>query len=150
MSSDNTGAKQARGRFRKGESGNPAGKPPGTRHATTLAVETLLAGDAERLTRKAIELAINGDTTALRLCLERIAPVRKEAPIIVEGLPPITSPQDAPRIVAALVEKVAAGQLAPGEAQSIATLLESYRRQSELADIEARLSRLEEIDVKTR
>ena len=46
-----------RGRpFAKGESGNPAGKPKGARHRVTLATETLLDGEAEGLTRKAIEM----------------------------------------------------------------------------------------------
>ena len=67
--------------FRKGASGNPAGKRKGTRHRTTRAVEALLEGEAEDLTRKAIEFAKAGDMAALRLCLERIAPPRKDRPI---------------------------------------------------------------------
>jgi hypothetical protein len=54
-------------RFRKGQSGNPSGRPPGARNKTTLAAEALLDGEAEALTRKAIERALEGDTTALRL-----------------------------------------------------------------------------------
>jgi hypothetical protein len=56
--------------WKKGESGNPAGKKPGTRHKATLAVERLLDGEGEELTRKAIELAKDGDLTALKLCLD--------------------------------------------------------------------------------
>ncbi len=59
--------------------GNP-GKPKGARHKATLAALELLDGEAEALSRKAVELALAGDTTALRLCLERIAPPRKDAP----------------------------------------------------------------------
>ena len=44
-------------RGRPFEPGNP-GKPKGTRHRTTLAVEALLEGEAEQLTRKAIDLAL--------------------------------------------------------------------------------------------
>src|SRR5262245_41119418 len=63
-------ARNQRGRpFVKGQSGCPAGKPRGARHRTTLAAEALLDGEAEALTRKAVELALNGDSTALRLCL---------------------------------------------------------------------------------
>lgn len=146
---DNTGGKQARGRFRKGESGNPAGKPRGARNRVTLAVERLLEADAENIAAVAVQFAKAGDTTLIKALLDRIAPARKEATFVVE-LPPLETPQDAPAVIAALLAKVAAGQLAPGEAQSIAGLLEAFRRQSEFADIEARLSRLEEIDVKTR
>jgi hypothetical protein len=69
----NAGAKQG-GRFPKGRSGNPAGKLKGTRHRTTLAAEALLDGEAEALTRKVIEMALAGDSAALRLCLDRILP----------------------------------------------------------------------------
>jgi len=58
----------------KGTSGNRAGKPPGTRCRATLAAEQLLDGEAEALTRRAIEAALGGDTVALRICLDRILP----------------------------------------------------------------------------
>ena len=77
------------GRFRPG---NP-GRPKGTRHKTTLAIETLLEGEAEILTRKAIEMAKGGDITALRLCPDRIAPARKDRTIAFE-LPPVSTVAD--------------------------------------------------------
>ena len=52
-------------RFKPGQSGNPAGKPRGLRNKVTLAVEALLDGEAEKLTRKAVELCLKGDLTAL-------------------------------------------------------------------------------------
>ncbi|MGB8669027.1 MAG: DUF5681 domain-containing protein [Pseudolabrys sp.] len=60
--------------FKPGKSGNPSGKPKGARNKTTVAREKLLDDDAATITSKAIELAKNGDLTALRLCLERIIP----------------------------------------------------------------------------
>jgi hypothetical protein len=65
----------------KGQSGNPSGRPPGARHKATVAAEALLDGEAEGLTRKALEMALDGDTVALRLCLERILPPRRERPV---------------------------------------------------------------------
>ena len=59
-------------RFQKGRSGNPNGRPKGSRNAATLAIEVLLDGQAQALTQKAIELALAGDPVALRLCLERM------------------------------------------------------------------------------
>jgi hypothetical protein len=50
-------------RGRPFQKGNP-GRPHGARHKTTLAVEALLSGDAEGLTRKAIEMGLAGDVTA--------------------------------------------------------------------------------------
>ena len=61
------------GRFARG---NP-GKPKGARHKATQAALMLLDGEAEALTRQAVELALAGDTTALRLCLERIWDCRR-------------------------------------------------------------------------
>jgi hypothetical protein len=78
---ENTARKQRGRPFEQGESGNPSGKPKAARHRTTLAVESLLEGEAEQIGRKAVELAKSGDTVALRLYLERIAPVRKGRPI---------------------------------------------------------------------
>ena len=75
------------GRFPKGVSGNPAGRPPGSRNRGTLFIESLLEAEAETLTRKVIELAKEGDRTALRLCMERFVPARKDRPIHV-SLPP--------------------------------------------------------------
>ena len=134
--------KQAGRPFTKGVSGNPAGKPRGARHKVTLAVEALMHGEAEGLTRKAVALALDGDTTALRLCMDRIAPPVRERTVQVD-LPAIESPADAPRAALALIEAAAAGNVTPGEAQALMSLLEGYRRASELADIEVRLAALE-------
>ena len=122
--------------------GNP-GRPKGTRHKATLAVEAMLDGEAAKLTRKAIDLAEAGDTTALRLCLERIAAPRKERTIQFD-MPPVTGPQDHPAALAALLAAVAAGHLAPAEAQAIANLIGEHRKAIELADVDARLTALEQ------
>ena len=71
MSPDNTDEKQRGRPFEKGTSGNPSGRPRGSRNATTLALEVLLDGQAQALTQKAIDLALTGDIPALRLCLDR-------------------------------------------------------------------------------
>jgi len=59
MMSETAEAKQST-RWPKGVSGNPAGRPKRARHKYLLAVEALLDGEAEGLTRKAIELALPG------------------------------------------------------------------------------------------
>lgn len=124
------------------EPGN-AGRPKGARNRVTMAVEALIDGEAEAITQTAISLAKGGDASLLKALLDRLAPPRKERPCAVD-LPSLTSPADAPAIAAALLAKTASGELTPGEAAGLAGLLESYRRQSELADIEARLKALEE------
>ena len=81
--------------------GNP-GKPQGARHKATQAALALLDGQAEALTQKAVETALAGDTAALRLCLERIAPPRKDAPVTF-ALPPMTTAADAAKGAAAML-----------------------------------------------
>ncbi|MGA8591349.1 MAG: DUF5681 domain-containing protein, partial [Pseudolabrys sp.] len=80
--------------FKPGKSGNPSGKPTGERNKTTVAMEKLLDDDAATITSKAIELAKHGDLTALRLCLERIIPPRKDRPVNFD-MPEIKTPSDA-------------------------------------------------------
>lgn len=56
-------------RYKRGQSGNPAGRPLGSRNAATMLVEMMLHGEARALTRQAVNLALAGDTAALKLCL---------------------------------------------------------------------------------
>jgi Family of unknown function (DUF5681) len=142
MMSETAEAKQST-RWPKGVSGNPAGRPKGARHKYLLAVEALLDGEAEGLTRKAIELALAGDTTALRLCLERILPTRKDRPVQLE-LPPVEGVQDFAKATMALIGAVAAGELTPAEAGEVAKLIEGHRRTVETVELEGRLRRVEE------
>jgi hypothetical protein len=70
-------ATKQRGRpFKAGQSGNPTGKRLGTRNKATMAAQALLDGEADALTRRAVELALEGNMAALRLCLERLLPPR--------------------------------------------------------------------------
>ncbi len=71
-------APKQRGRpFAPGQSGNPNGRPKGARGKATMIAEALLDGEAEKLTRKAIEMAMAGSEPCLRLCMERILPPKR-------------------------------------------------------------------------
>lgn len=143
---DNSPANAAQkqgGRWLPGQSGNPAGKRPGTRHKSTLAMEALLDGEGEELTRKAVELAKGGDVAALRLCFERLLPPRRDRPVSFD-LPAITSAGDAAAAMAGVVEGVASGAITPTEGQAVAGLLETFVKTLETADFEQRLARLEQ------
>ena len=136
---DQTTYTDARGKFAKG---NP-GRPKGSRNKTTQAVEALLDGEAEAITRCAVEKALEGDATALRLCLERIAPPRKDAPVRFD-LPPVTSAQDAAEAAQAVLRAVSEGEMTPLEGASVMGLVETYRRTLETSELEARIAALEE------
>ena len=127
------------GKFASGNSG----RPKGSRHKTTLAIQALLDGEGEALTRKAVNMALAVDTTALRLCLERIAPPRKDAPVRFE-LPPMESAASASAAMGVILAGVASGDLTPGEGSAIAGLVEGYRKALETTELEARLKALEE------
>jgi hypothetical protein len=129
-------------RFKPGQSGNPAGKARGTRNRATLALEELLDGQAEVLTQKAIDLALTGDIAALRLCLDRILPARKDRPVSFE-MPLIATAQDAKQALAALLAAVAAGNLTPSEAAEIGKLIDGYVKSIEVTEVLARLDKLE-------
>lgn len=136
-------AGQQRGRpFKPGQSGNPAGKPKGARHKATLAIEALLEGEAEELTRKAIEMAKGGDMQALRLCMDRLAPPRKDRSVTFE-LPPIDAVDDLPKATRAIMAAVATGELTPGEAAELGKLVDAHVKAIEVTDLSRRLEALE-------
>ena len=141
---DRNGGATADGRDRKGRfaEGNP-GRPIGTRHRVTKAVEALLEGEAEALTRKAVELALTGDTTALRLCLERILPPSKGRTVHVE-LPVIKNAMDGLDALNVVIRSVANGDISVDEGQAVAGLIETHRKELEIVQIDDRLKKLEE------
>lgn len=139
MSDNRKYGRNTDGKFGKGN----AGRPRGARNKTTQAVAALLEGEADKLTRKAIEMALEGDTVALRLCLERIHPPRKDAPVPFE-LPSMSGAESAAQAMGALLKGVANGDLTPSEASTLAGLVEGYRKTIETMELEARLTALEE------
>lgn len=131
------------GQFEKGQSGNPAGKARGTRNRATLALEAILEGEAEAITRKAIELARDGDTVAMRLCMDRLLPVRKDRPVRFE-LPKIENASDLPKATGALLEAVAAGDITPSEAADVGRAVDAHVKAVEMTDLHERMRRIEE------
>jgi hypothetical protein len=133
----------SRGRpFPKGQSGNPAGRPPGARNHATLAAEVLLEGEAEALTRRAIERALEGDVTALRLCLERVVPRRKSRVLAFE-LPPLDRVENLGGAIGSVLQAVAQGRLLLDEGAALVGMMESQRKAMETIDLESRLRALE-------
>jgi hypothetical protein len=128
--------------FEKGESGNPAGRPRGSRNRATLLMEGLLADDAEAIGRKAIAMAKQGDMAAIRLCMDRLAPAPKGEPVAFE-LPPLDKPADSVAAAAEIVAAVAAGELTPSEAAELAKVVDVYVRAIATKAFDERLTKLE-------
>ena len=139
---DNTETKQprrGRGRpFKPGETGNPHGRPIGSRNRATLALEALLEGEAERLTRKVVGLALKRNVACLRLCLDRLLPPRRDCPVQF-AIPPLNSADDASKVMGAITTAVASGELTPIEAAELARVIEAYVKAIETTEIERRI-----------
>jgi hypothetical protein len=107
-----------------------------------MAALALLSGELDGLTRKAVELALAGDVTALRLCLERLVPPCREAQASLE-LPRLDTRADAPRVLSFLLAEAGRGEVTPGEAEKLARLVSEHHKAAQFTEIEERLRRLE-------
>ncbi|MFU1517415.1 DUF5681 domain-containing protein [Vreelandella alkaliphila] len=125
--------------FKKGQSGNPAGRPKGRVDARTR-WRKALEKDGEKLVKKAIELALAGDSQALKLCIDRAIPAYRPAaePVSFE-LSGETLTERANSVLTA----VAAGQLDPQTGKALIDAIGSLVKVSEIDDITRRLAELE-------
>ena len=143
MATAKTDQKQKDHLWEKGKSGNPKGRPQGSRNKASLLAETLLESETEALVRKCIEMALGGESTAMRIVMERLLPVRKDRPISLE-LKKLEKVEDASKALGTITKAVAQGEITPLEGQSMANIIEAHRRAIETMDLERRLTELEE------
>jgi hypothetical protein len=135
-----------KGKWPKGHSGNPAGRPRQSRNKSTLLMEALLEGDAEQLTAKAIEMAKAGDILAMRLCLDRLLPPRRDRPIHLT-LPPIENMQQISSAMSTVVKAIGEGSITPTEGETLANVMTVQTNVVGLmatGDLERRVKHLEE------
>lgn len=145
-SADKSGPKKAKPRgkpFPKGQSGNPSGRPLGSRNRVSVLMDGILQEDAEKLMKKAIKLALDGDSSVMRSLIDRLCPPMKDRPVGVK-LPAMEEAGDLPKMTAALLSALAGGELTPLEAVAISKMVEAHRSALELVDIETRISAVEQ------
>jgi hypothetical protein len=107
-----------------------------------MTLESIMEGESEVITRKAIEMAKGGHMAAIRLVVDRLAPAGKERPIDFE-LPALNTPADAVTASAAIAAAVSAGDLTPLEATRLSSVVQTYVQALELFDIEKRVTKIE-------
>lgn len=108
-----------------------------------MLAEQLLDGEAEKLTRKAIKLALAGNAVALRLCFDRILPPRRDRPVHFT-IPELKSAADASKAMATITLAAAQGELGVSEAVELSKLVETYVRAIEATELEKRLLAVEQ------
>lgn len=140
---ENSTGKQRGAPFKKGQSGNPSGKPKGARHKVTVLAEKLMQDDARSIVEAVLTAAKGGDMTAARLVLERIAPVRKGRPVRL-NLPTVQTAADVAAAMSALTTAMASGDVTPEEAATVASVFEIRRKALETEELEHRLMALEQ------
>jgi len=128
--------------WKKGESGNPTGKPAGARNKATIMVQAIMERGAQEITDAVVTAAKGGDLSAARLVLERLLPPARERPIFLE-LPSTDTAEGVAQAQDAILQAVAAGELLPGEAATLAGVVEARRKAVETLELEQRIAALE-------
>ena len=125
--------------YKPGQSGNPAGKPKGAKDKRTE-LRALLQPHAEDLVKKVVEMALAGDTAALRICVDRIIPTikAKDAPISIGRL--TGSLADQGKVV---LDALSDGSITPDEANAVMQAISAQARIVETDELARRVAALE-------
>ena len=117
-------------RFQPGQSGNPAGRPPGALNKKTVAAQALLEERAEEIVTNLMDRAMEGQGTAMRLCFDRLVPKGLDRPLAIE-LPVIKTPEDAELALTVVLDELAAGKLTIREVSALMTVIDRMLRLAE-------------------
>ena len=126
----------------KGRSGNPGGRPAGSRNKVLVALDKIGEEAAGDVLQAVVSAARGGDLGAAGILLSRVWPARKGRPVTF-GIPRLETAGDVVGALTAVVQAVANGILTPDEGQAVATMLEMHRKAIDTTEIEARLAALE-------
>jgi len=132
------------GRFQAGKSGNPKGRPQGSRHKASLAVEGMFLDEHERLTEKCISMALDGHFPALKLAIERILPVKKSVAVKLSGMPVINDVKDLPSLTGYILQTISEGELSPADGATLSNVVRNHKEALIVGQLEQRLEQLEQ------
>lgn len=139
---ENTGKIQESSKFKRGQSGNPKGKPKGARNKSTLAAEKLLEGSLNKICQRIEEEALNGNMQAAKMILDRVLPCRKDRVIQID-LPQIKTHEDVLSAICSIVNAVGNGEISPSEGESLSRTIDLYSKTLEVHELEVRLKAIE-------
>lgn len=128
--------------FKKGQSGNPSGRPKGSRHPAYAVLDAIGQERAEKIVESVANAATAGDMRAAEIILKRAWPERKGRPLSID-LPLVGRAQDVPKATAAIIAAVTGGAITPEEGQALSSLVESHRKAIETNELEERIKALE-------
>ncbi|MFO9416548.1 DUF5681 domain-containing protein [Legionella pneumophila serogroup 1] len=111
-------------KFKPGESGNPTGRPKGSRNIQTQLIK-LLEPHAEQLINKMVEKALEGEPNALKLCIERLLPKAKHKAI--ESDLPILEEDNYMETIESILQEMLQGNIASDEGKKIIELIEEHQ-----------------------
>jgi hypothetical protein len=145
ISADKTAktAPRKKGDFPPGVSGNPKGRPRGSLNQSTLIARAILEENAAALTNKAVEQALNGNSIALKICLQRLVPPPHDRTVTIPLPERDASAEDILAAHSAVLRAVSTGEISPQEAHTLSLLLEARRRSWEAVQFSARLADVE-------
>ncbi len=139
---ENTGKIQEGNRFKKGQSGNPRGKPKGSRNKSSLAAEALLEGSLEKICRRIEEEALDGNMHAAKMILERFLPPRKDRLIRID-LPEIKNYTDVLSASNFVLLAVCKGEISPSEGEALSRAITLHAQILEASELEQRVQTIE-------
>jgi len=129
--------------WKAGESGNPAGRPPGMGKVTQY--RAMLQSHAAELIQIAVDQAKAGDSAALKLCIDRLLP-----PYRPEAMPVEFAMSQAGRLTKmgeSILSAVSNGDLSPEQGAKLLQALAGQARLIEVEELEQRIKALEQSHV---
>lgn len=128
--------------WKKGQSGNPKGRPKGSRNSATLLALAAMEGELSDVVRVVIDAAKKGDMTAARLVVDKLVPATRERPVTLP-LPDTSTADGVSKAQQAILQAVGDGSLTPGEGSALAGIVEVRRKALETEELERRIAALE-------
>ena len=130
-------------RFQPGQSGNPAGKPKGTRNKNGVLLESILKESGEALVNKLADMALKGNTACLKMALSRLYPAPQVAKIKLDDMPELNTLSDIPEYLKALMKKLGNGEIDVFQFDALSRSLHRMTDSMERAELEQRITELE-------